>query len=693
MSEPNSALMALAEAAGIAAHWQDYQGQTRTVADEVLRALLSALELPCASAGDIADSRAQLAAESAAGQWPALLTGEAGRPLPLPACAAELPTIDVLLEAGGQRRLPVTRTADGRPWLAAIPETGYHLLLVGSGSPPTLAIAPAQAFPISALAEGRRLQGLVAQLASLRRAGDGGIGDFGGLARLVAAAAPAGVDALAISPTNALYAGDPDRYAPYSPSSRLFLNPLHADPAMVLGAAAVASALAASGLAGLYAELEALPLIDYPRAARAKWRLLRALWQAQAGELEQGESPLARRFRAYRASGGRALLDHACFEALQVAQGGADWRRWPAGLRECGSVTVQAYAADHAAELGFHCFAQWLAADSLAAAQAGARASGMRIGLIGDLAVGTDGGGSHAWSCPHELLRGVSIGAPPDPLGPLGQNWGLTTFSPRALKAQGYRPFLELLRANLRHAGGIRIDHVLGLRRLWLAPEGAAPGAGAYLRYPTQDLLRLVALESQRHRAVVLGEDLGTLPEGFQAELADAGVLGLRVLYFQREHKLFVEPERWSASAVATTSTHDLPTVAGWWAGRDLDWRRRLDLVDAEAQASEEAEREEGRQCLWSALEHAGLVEGARPEPAAGAAVVDAACAFVARSPAPLLLLPLEDLLGLEEAPNLPGTVSGHPNWQRRLPGEAGQLLDQAGVGARLALVRRERGV
>lgn len=688
----DAVLEALAAEAGIAPRWEDWRGTPRTVSAETLRALLSALELPCASASQIRDSRARLAQEQGATRWPALLTATAGDPVSLPAAAVGLEVVTVLLEAGGQRTLPVQRDPQGHPQLAAIAEWGYHQLLVGSGTPPLLAVAPRKAFSVAQAAQGRRGFGLSAQVYSLRRAGDGGIGDFGAVAELARSAGAQGADALALSPTHALFAAEPDRFAPYSPSSRRFLNPLHADPAMVLGEPVFRAALQATGLGETYAALEQPPLIDYGAAARAKWKLLRALWGALAAELQAGFSPLSQRFLSFCAEGGVPLGEHARFEALHAqhqAQGLGHWQGWPVKHRDAQSSAVEAYAKSHAVEVNFHRFAQWLASESLAAAQAAARGAGMAIGLIGDLAVGTDGAGSQAWARPHELLRGVGIGAPPDPLALQGQNWGLTTFSPRALQAQGFAPFLDLLRANLRHVGGLRIDHVLGLQRLWLVPEGASEGA--YLRYPRQDLLRLVALESHRHRAIVIGEDLGTLPEGFQDTLADSGVLGLRVLYFQRDHRLFIDPSRWSADAVATTTTHDLPTVAGWWEGRDLAWRSRLGLSDAAQKEEDEVEREEGRYCLWGALAHAGLVRGAKPVAETPEELVEPAAAYVARTPAPLVLLPVEDVLGLGEAPNLPGTTSGHPNWQRRLPGETKDLLESVTARERLARVRRER--
>lgn len=283
---------------------------------------------------------------------------------------------------------------------------------------------------------------------------------------------------------------------------------------------------------------------------------------------------------------------------------------------------------------------------------------------------------------------GLSIGAPPDLLNTRGQDWGLATFSPHGLRRHGYAAFIELLQAALRHAGGMRIDHAMGLQRLWVIPDGAAPAEGAYLRYPFADLLRLVRLESWRHRAVILAEDLGTVPDGFSAQLAEAGVLGMRVLWFERaQDGQFRPPATWARDAAAMTSTHDLPTVAGWWRGRDIDWRERIGLIHDRDAA--EAERARDQTALWQAFRDSGAVpDGSDPTPEGAAA---AACAHVARAASTLALLPLEDLLALEEQPNLPGTLDEHPNWRRRYVGPAAALLDSPPVAERIAAVAAER--
>jgi len=291
----------------------------------------------------------------------------------------------------------------------------------------------------------------------------------------------------------------------------------------------------------------------------------------------------------------------------------------------------------------------------------------MRLGLIADLAVGFDPGGSEAWRHRPWLLPGLTLGAPPDAFNAHGQAWGVAGYAPAALRQSGYRPFIDLLRANLAVGGGLRIDHILGLRRLWVMPQGATADRGGYLRYPLEDLLRLVALEAWRHRAIVIGEDLGTVPPELRATLAARGVLGIDVLLFARDAKgAFLPPSAWRAEAIATTGTHDLPPLAGWRCGRDLAWRARIDGQDHDAASAAQAARAHDVAALDARLAMLPLPTAPSTTPVGSAEL--AAIGLTARSPSPLMLLPMEDALGMQEAVNLPGTVDEHPNWRRRLP-------------------------
>jgi 4-alpha-glucanotransferase len=664
-----TALTELAEAAGLASRWTDYRNEKHEVTEESLRAVLAALGLPALSPSDIAQSRELLAhAESG---LPPLITATAGEPVALPVAPGPF----VLTPEGGTRRHGRSEArAGGGALLPAVPEPGYHRLETGGGQT-TLAVAPRRGFTIADAAPDARPWALAVQLYALRRRGDAGLGDFEALRELAGPAARHGAAGIAISPVHAQFSADPDRFSPYSPSSRINLNVLHAahdwpDTEQT-------------------ARLEREELADWPTASRIRLAALRAAFDrappAERAELER-----------FRAAMGDTLETHARFEALHAAQfarGHWHWRDWPQGLRDPHSPAVAAFAEAHADEIACHAYMQWRADRSLAGAQAAARDAGMRIGLIADLAVGADSGGSHCWARQQETLIGLSIGAPPDLLATSGQSWGLAAFSPRGLRQNGFGAFLEMLRAAMRHAGGVRIDHALGLRRLWVVPDGMEAKDGAYLGFPQADLLRLIALESHRHRAIVLGEDLGTIPEGFQDELAAAGILGMRVLWFERDGSRFTPPRTWSRTAAAMTSTHDLPTLAGWWAGKDLEWRAKLDVAGGpERQAQDGNERFRDRFLLWDAMRESGAAAGDPPEDNDGESFADAATRHVAAAACDLAIIPIEDVLALEEQPNLPGTMNDqHPNWRRRLPAAADQLLEAPRAAARLAAIAKAR--
>jgi 4-alpha-glucanotransferase len=437
-------------------------------------------------------------------------------------------------------------------------------------------------------------------------------------------------------------------------------------------------------------------LIDWPSAAAAKFALLRRLFAHFRTHDVEKSTALAADFKQFCAAQGELLQDHAAFEVLQAERLARDaaqwsWRGWPASWRDPRGATLTQFARTNADDIQFHMFAQWVADRAFAAAQAAATEAGMRIGLIADVAVGMDPGGSHAWSRQADLLVGLSIGAPPDLFNPRGQNWGLTAFSPQALVSGGFAPYLATLRAAMRHAGGVRIDHAMGLARLWLIPDGAAAGEGAYVSYPLDDLLRLTALESHRHKSIVIAEDLGTVPPGFRARLDKAGISGMRVLWFERDGAAFRKPKDWDANAAALTTTHDLPTVAGWWRGTDIGLRSSLKMLTAREARAATRERIAERKALWRSFCAAGVARGNPPAPAKTDAVVDAAIAFIARTRSRLALIPIEDALGLVEQPNLPGTIDEHPNWRRRLPLPADQLLDPPAVRRRLTPLARRR--
>jgi 4-alpha-glucanotransferase len=647
------ALRSRARAAGLAVDWVDVRGQSQSVSDESLSRLLEALP----GANDAVDV-------------PPLITTRAGARTNLPRLSLEVNlAAELALEDGNV--LPITLRGGSSAGVPPIRLPGYHRLRFADREV-TLAVAPPRCLTLQEVGGGERMWGIAAQIYGLRRDGDGGIGDAGSVRDLAQAAAAVGADAVALSPIHSLFASHPGQFGPYSPSSRLFLNPLHADPSLVFPADRVA----ACGL-GDTEEFERAARIDWLRAGTAKFAKLRRLFDDfSSSDLGSGNA-LAADFESFVREGGESLQAHALFEALH-AERPEHWVDWPPGWR----------APEDKAAVCYHLFLQWLTARSFAVAQAAAREAGMRIGLISDLAIGMDRAGSHAWSRRSDLLLDLSVGAPPDAFNPNGQDWGLTVFSPAALVARGFEPFLATVRAALRHAGAVRIDHAMGLMRLWLIPRGASASQGAYLSYPLEDLLNLLALESHRHGAVVIAEDLGTVPPGFRRRLRRAGIAGMDVLWFERARQSFKAPTRWRSDAVAMTTTHDLPTVAGWWSGEDIQTRRALGL----AADGEEKERAMDRRRLWRAFAQSGAAGSSTPPaPDNTTEAIDAALTFVAQSLSPLMLVPTEDLLGLVQQPNLPGTIDEHPNWRRRLAPRAGELFDAPEVLRRAKIVDGRR--
>ncbi|WP_346796136.1 4-alpha-glucanotransferase [Halomonas sp. Bachu 37] len=689
-------LRQLAEAAGLLLEWDNSDGEPCQLPERVQRTLLEILGFPADSDATIDDSLQRLKRlhePASPDQWPPLLTADRDTPITLPSSLPPGTVFSLLLEQGER----IEGRLDSHGALPGVAEIGYHKLNIAD-TQLTLAVAPQKCFtPGDASGEkSPRLWGLAAQLYALRRPGDGGIGDALALEHCAIRAAEQGADALAISPTHAMFSADTERYSPYSPSTRLLYNVLYGAAETLLGEARVHQAQAGTGLEEKMRHLEADDLLDWPEAARTKLTWLRFLYDdLMAGEDEDSQA-LRQQLEEFRRAGGDLLENHCRFEALQHERGPGDWREWPEALRDPQSPEVASFAQKHAHEVGFHAFLQWIVADGLSRAQQATRDSGMAVGLIADLAVGADAAGSQTWSRQTEMLEGVSIGAPPDLLNGQGQDWGLAAFSPYGLVRSGFRSFIDMLRSAFAQAGGVRIDHVLGLMRLWLVPHGAPPTQGGYLRFPLDDMLRLVALESWRHRGIVIGEDLGTVAPGFRQRLAARGILGMQVLWFEQdEDEQYLAASDWSADAMATTSTHDLPTVAGWWVGRDIDWRSRLGLLkESQSADSEKQARRQERAKLAATLGLLGDTPTAETLEAAdipASLVLDSCARHLGRTPAPLMLLPVEDALGLEEQANLPNTIDEHPNWRRRWAVDAEELLASSEVRERLAQLDRTR--
>jgi 4-alpha-glucanotransferase len=703
-----SGLARLAARLGIALRFTDALGVVREPSEETLAVLVSGFGL---SPEEPERALREIEEE------------ENARPFGLSRCAilaaeAEAPALSLLPPAGARRiewtcrfeeggehagALDLAEPGDGRrvalPLPAALP-LGYHRLDLAAGrvaASVTLAVAPASCHLPAELGPGAKSWGVTCQLYGLRSARNWGMGDFTDLAMLARGLGAHGARVLGINPLHALFAAEPRHKSPYSPSSRAFLDYLYIDVTAVPGFAEdrTASALVP---AETVRAAEAREFVDYVAVAAAKRPVLEALFRSLGKRAADAEA-----FRRFQEAGGKALADFAAFEALDEhfrEAGIFSWRAWPGEFRSPDSPAVADFAARHRDRVEFFQFLQWEADRQCGAAAAAGRGSGLALGLYRDLAVGADPGGAEAWADQALLAPGIAIGAPPDALNQVGQNWGLEPYDPLALQRAGFAPFIAALRANMRHAGVLRIDHAMSLERLYWVPRGRPATEGSYVAYPFEDLLRILALESRRQQCAVIGEDLGTVPEGFRERMREAGALSYRVLAFERRDGEFVRPGDYPPLAAATSATHDIATLKGFWLGRDLEWRHRLGLYpDAAAADAEAAERGRDRLRLIEALAGEGLFapEEAQEllppdgEPRFSAPLLEAILAYLARARSRLLLAQIEDILGEEEQANLPGTIDRHPNWCRRTARPLEAILADPEFARLLQLIERER--
>jgi (1->4)-alpha-D-glucan 1-alpha-D-glucosylmutase len=481
---------------------------------------------------------------------------------------------------------------------------------------------------------------------------------------------------------NPLHAPQPGANAdpsPYSPTSRLFLNFLYVNleniPEMQ-DCPEARALLASPDFQADLARLRNSPLVAYPEVRRQKRKLLEILFAAFAeghGLPEAPRTPRGWEFSKFVVQGGQALKNFSLYQALTDHEGKRNWRRWPVNLQRPDTPAVAAFARKHHQDLAFHQYVQWLAAGQREEVYEEATQAGLPFSLYQDLALGAAPGGSETWGYPGLFASGAAIGSPPDAFNLKGQDWGLPPLIPRRLEESGYRLFIDTLRANLPPGGILRLDHVMGLFRLYWIPEGLGPQDGSYVRYPAQDLLGLLTLESQRRRTLVIGEDLGTVAPSIRRELARARIFSYRVFFFERKGKEdhnFAAPEEYPRQALACATTHDLPTLTGYWEGRDLDLRSKLNLYPTPQLAEQDAaSRATDRLLLVEALVEQGLLppDYNPPPDYCPEELRRAVLAYLGRSRAALLEVRLEDVLGLTAQQNLPGTIDQHPNWRQKI--------------------------
>lgn len=724
MTADRPRLRALAERMGILESYWDLTGHQRVTSDATRETLLAAMRIDATDEARAAAALEALDAEQAE-RWidRVQVWREHGDAIPyvpvrIPAGVGAADWRLELHEEGGsvatsEGRLPESfadpASADPAAGLVhlalpARPRLGYHELrfsVDGAGvshrDVQRLVMAPRTALAVPEVLGGRRGFGLWANLYTVRSAGNQGFGDFSDLSELLVWCAQAGGDFVGVNPLHAI-ANRGLSITPYSPSSRLFRNVLYLDVEAVPELSDCVGArerLADPRFQRQLAALRAAPALDHGAVLDAKLSVLRPLYRCfrRGGEA----TPRGVAFARFRADQGAALEDFATWEVLADRLGtpGApecDWSRWPERYRDPRAPAVEAFRYEHAEEIEFRAWLQFELDAQLARAAARGRDAGLAIGIYQDLAVGSALDSADTWMAQDLVARGVSVGAPPDDYAPEGQNWGFPPLDPHRLRADGYRMWSRLLRANLCHAGALRIDHAMGILRLFWIADGQPGHAGAYVQSRLDEMLGILALESRRAGALIIAEDLGTVPPGFREELAEWSILSSSVAYFERDDGVYRPASAYPENALATVQTHDLAPLAGYAEGADLAIRRRVgELPDDEALGRALAARAEDSRALCDRLRAEGLLPA--HDESDPVRLVLAVHAFLSRTPAALVAASLDDLAGEAEPINVPGVpVDRHRSWSRRMRRTLAELRGDPVVQTILAALRARTG-
>ena len=731
----NAPLDRLCELYGVLPVYSDIWGNTHHTSEPAKRALLGAMGIPAESEEEVGASL--LAFEQH--RWesplrPVHVQVESAQPcriaVALPVSEDRKPYCWLLRrESGGEDRgefIPehmeeIERAdLDGQAFVRrALPlpltlEPGYHKLAIesrdggGASGELQLIIAPDDCYQPPALQGEGRAWGFAVQLYGLRSERNYGMGDFGDLWRLVGFCAETGGSTVLLNPLHALFPDAPEHASPYSPSSRSWFNPLYLDVEAITDfdecEEARALVLAPQTQAQLRA-LRAADQVDYRGVAEMKARVLDSLYRHFRSAHLSRSTERAGAFRMFQSEHGHSLRKQALFEALQAHFRAQDdtiwgWPAWPEAWRDPDAPEVAQFCHDHLERVEYFEYLQWQAHAQLELVGARSQDAGLGVGVMVDLAIGVAEGGGATWTDRRLYALNASVGAPPDDFNRIGQNWGLPPWIPHQLTARAYAPYIEMLRANMRHAGALRKDHIMGLFRLFWVAKGLPATEGAYVHYPFEDMLGILALESHRNRCLVVGEDLGTVPDQVRAALHPMNVLSTRLLYFERrDDGRLKPPQEYPANAVAAVTTHDLPTLAGFWQGLDIDLRERQHLFpDEEARNRQIVERAADRAQLLVALESQGLLPPGTGVHQVGfpemtAELAAAVYSYLAQVPSKLLLMQMEDGFGVREQPNLPGAadLAAYPSWRLKLPLNLEEWRPNPYLQGILQVLRRER--
>nr|WP_158163156.1 4-alpha-glucanotransferase [Vibrio mimicus] len=620
-----------------------------------------------------------------------------------------------VLEGYLQSQIVRDERAEGGPLVFALPNDlplGYHTLLIArkrrkAPYEMALIVTPQACYKQPALVQGKKLWGPSIQLYTLRTQHNWGMGDFGDLKQLVADIASRGGDFVGLNPIHALFPANPEGASPYSPSSRRWLNILYIDVSSVPEFALSAEAQQKVGSPEFQQRLQKVRdahWVNYSEVAELKLSVLPLLFAEFKKRHLDKHSDRAHAFLNFVEEGGESLLHQAAFDALHAQLHAEDasvwgWPVFPEKYRRFDSAAVQKFIDEQKDQVHLYMYLQWIADAQIHEAQLLAEEKGMAVGLYRDLAVGVADSGSETWADQGNLLQDVSIGAPPDVLGPLGQNWGLPPLNPQVLQATAYDAYIKLLRANMKHCGALRIDHVLGLLRLWWIPKGENATKGAYIYYPVKDMLAILALESHRHQCSVIGEDLGTVPDEIVELLRDAGVHSYKVFFFEtsKEDGGYVSPAHYAEQSMAALCTHDMPTLRGFWHCDDLKMGREIGLYPDEEQLQglfdDRLKSKQGilDSVAWHGYLPAGVGRDATQVPM-DSYLSEALQLHVAAGSSALLSVQLEDWLEMDKPVNIPGTVNEYPNWRRKLSMNLDEIFAREEVNRIAARLTEVRG-
>ncbi len=579
-------------------------------------------------------------------------------------------TLDLLFMSSGFGLSATSR-------LIITPETCYLPTQLEPSS--TDAIVTQEQLPNSLHFEKSKTWGLCISLYGIRSERNWGVGDFTDLKRVTEWTADLGGGFIGINPLHAIPNKRPFGISPYSPITRLYKNYLYLDIMSVQDLAESSTASELIESEDFQAKLKTLRnsvLIDYKKAASVKRKVLQLAFESFLDAHLVHTSDRGEEFERYIEREGQLLEDFALFTAIQDKTGTASWLDWPIEYRDIRSPEVEKFRKENEREILFHQYVQWLIDGQHEKIGERARQLGMPVGLYHDLAVGSAGDGFDAWIAREIIAKEIDVGAPPDDFNSTGQNWGFPPFAPEKMRQSGYEFLVQTIRKNMQHAGALRIDHALGMFRLFWIPQGTKPEHGAYVHYPAEEILRIISLESIRNKTIVIAEDLGTVGEDVHETLFRFRMLSYKLLYFERNYPdpSLKSPERYTDRALCAVTTHDLPTLYGFWSGRDIEEKTRLGLYPNENLRQRQIrERERDRGLLLQALKSQGLLpEEFSTDPGVLFMMIPSLCLtiyeYLSLTPCKLLAVSLDDIIATQDQQNMPGTIDAYPNWLRKTP-------------------------